>query len=58
MAIVLLCERVLGKPAADGRVVAAGTEVVEVEVYSIACTPFLALELYWVDALCCTTCAL
>ena len=58
MAVVLLCKWVLREPATDGGVVAAGAEVVEVEVYAVACTPFLALELEGLDALCCTTCAL
>lgn len=52
MAVVLLCKWVLREPAADGRVIAAGAEVVEVEVYAIACAPFLALELEGLDALC------
>ena len=52
MVIVLFREWILCEPAADGWVIAAGAEVVEIEVYAIACAPFLALELYWVDALC------
>ena len=50
MVIVLLCEWIQGEPAADGRVIAAGAEIVEVEVQAIAGAPFLALELDWLDA--------